>query len=399
MEHALIPTIALSLLAAFAAAMVASWLRIPRIVGYLLAGIAVGPYTPGFVADTALASELAEIGVMLLMFGVGMHFSLSDLRRVWKVAVPGAVLQILVATLLGLWLARLWHWPLAAGLIFGLGLSCASTIVLLKALEGRALDKHPDGHVVIGWLLVEDIVCVLVLVLLPTFGATAQASGPAHSWRELGLTIAGVMLKMALFVALMLLAGTRGVRWLLREVLRHDSRELFTLAIVAVSVGIAYLASHWFHVSFALGAFLAGVVINGLPISQRIQQNAQPLQDTFAVLFFASVGMLFNPAILLERPLDVLAVMTVILVGKSLTALVILKVLGQARSTARVVTAGLAQIGEFSFILASLGTRFGLLPADGQQLILAGALLSIAVNPLLFHLLVPVPDHPGSQPA
>jgi CPA2 family monovalent cation:H+ antiporter-2 len=262
-------------------------------------------------------------------------------------------------------------------------------------LESRALDKHPDGHVAIGWLLVEDIVCVVVLVLLPTFGTLQHATGQSMSWLELSGILGSVLLKMAIFVALMLFAGTRGARWLLHEVLRHDSRELFTLAIVAVSVGIAYLAALWFHVSFALGAFLAGVVINGLPISQRVLQNAQPLQDTFSVLFFVSVGMLFNPSILIERPLDVLAVMAIIIVGKSLAAVAIMKVMGSKRQATLIVAAGLAQIGEFSFILASLGTRFGMLPLDGQQLILAGALLSIAINPLLFRLFVSGANRPS----
>lgn len=384
MEHALIPTIALSLLVAFAAALIVSRLKIPAIVGYLVAGMVVGPYTPGFVADTALAGELAEIGVMLLMFGVGLHFSLDDLRRVWRVAVPGAVLQITVAISLGAWLAHTWGWSLPSGLVFGLSLSCASTVVLLKALEQHALDKHPDGHVAIGWLLVEDIVCVIVLVLLPALGELQQASHISWSWRDLAPILGSILLKMAVFIALMLFAGTRGVRWLLREVLRYDSKELFTLAIVSVSVGIAYLAATWFHVSFALGAFLAGVVINGLPISHRVIQNAQPLQDTFAVLFFVSVGMLFNPSILLSRPIDVLAVVAIILVGKSIAALGIMKLMGRSGTSAMTVAVGLAQIGEFSFILASLGIKAGVLSIEGQQLILAGALISIAINPVLF---------------
>lgn len=388
MEHALIPTIALSLLAAFAAALIVSRLKIPAIVGYLLAGMAVGPYTPGFVADTALAGELAEIGVMLLMFGVGLHFSLDDLRRVWRVALPGAVLQITVATSLGAWLAHTWGWSLPTSLIFGLSLSCASTVVLLKALELHALDKHTDGHVAIGWLLVEDIVCVIVLVLLPTLGELQQASHASLEWRDLIPVLGRVLLKMAVFIILMLFAGTQGVRWLLREVLRYDSKELFTLAIVAVSVGIAYLAATWFHVSFALGAFLAGVVINGLPISHRVIQNAQPLQDTFAVLFFVSVGMLFNPSILLSRPIDVLAVVAIILVGKSIAAMGIMKLMGRSGTSAMTVAVGLAQIGEFSFILASLGIKAGVLSIEGQQLILAGALISIAINPVLFKALM-----------
>lgn len=385
MTHDILPTIALGLLAAFVLALLLARLKIPSIVGYLLAGILVGPHTPGFVGNSSAAGELAEVGVILLMFGVGLHFSLQDLRRVWKIAVPGAVLQIAVATLLGTWLAKAWGWSFASGLVFGLSLSCASTVVLLKALESRALGKHPDGHIAIGWLLVEDIVCVVVLLLLPTLAAMQGIQGGASpSFLVIGKLVLGALGKIAVLALLMHFAGTRGVRWLLHEVVRHNSGELFTLAIIGISVGLAYLVSVLFNVSFALGAFLAGALVNGQPISPRILNNIQPLQDTFSVLFFVSVGMLFDPRVLLQSPLEVLGVLGVILVGKTLAAFLLMRLMGFGKSAAAIVSAGLAQIGEFSFILASLAIRVGLLTTEGYQLIIAGAIISIALNPTLF---------------
>ncbi|BDU77102.1 cation:proton antiporter [Mesoterricola sediminis] len=383
MSHAVIPTLALSVLAAFVAALVVIRFRLPVILAYLVAGMAVGPHTPGFVANGEVASELAEVGIMLLMFGVGLHFSLKDLRRVWRVAVPGAVLQLTVATVLGVWLASAWGWPRAAGWIFGLSLSCASTVVLLRNLSQARLEDRPEGHLAIGWLLVEDLVCVLVLLILPTLGGLST-SGGAFPWKAAAAAVGGLALKLGVLGALMAFAGAKGVRWLLHETVRHDSRELFTLALVAVSVGFAFLAATWFQVSYALGAFLAGILINGLPISQRIRQDIQPLQDIFTVLFFISVGMLFDPAILVRRPGAVVLTTAVILAGKALAAYGIVRVLGKDRRTAMTVAVGLSQIGEFSFILAALGLRTGLLPAVGQQLVLAGAILSIALNPFLF---------------
>jgi len=385
MTHDILPTIALGLLAAFVLALILARLKIPSIVGYLLGGILVGPHTPGFVGNTSAAGELAEVGVILLMFGVGLHFSLRDLRRVWKIAVPGAVLQIIVATSLGTWLAHSWGWPFASGMVFGLSLSCASTVVLLKSLESHSLSKHPNGHIAIGWLLVEDIVCVIVLLLLPTLAALQNVSGGgAPSFLEVGKLVAAAILKIAVLAALMHFAGTRGVRWLLREVLRHNSGELFNLAILGISVGLAYLVSVLFNVSFALGAFLAGALVNGQPISHRILNNIQPLQDTFSVLFFVSVGMLFDPRVLLQQPVKVLLVLGIILCGKTLAAFLLMRLMKFGNEAAFIVSAGLAQIGEFSFILASLGVSIGLLSKDGYQLIIAGSIISIALNPSFF---------------
>lgn len=385
MTHDILPTIALGLLAAFVLALMLARLKIPSIVGYLLGGILVGPHTPGFVGNTSAAGELAEVGVILLMFGVGLHFSLQDLRRVWKIAVPGAVLQISVATFLGTWLAHSWGWSFASGMIFGLSLSCASTVVLLKALESHSLSKHPNGHIAIGWLLVEDIVCVIVLLLLPTLAALQNVSGGgAPSFLEVGKLVAAAILKIGVLAGLMHFAGTRGVRWLLREVVRHNSGELFNLAILGISVGLAYLVSVLFSVSFALGAFLAGALVNGQPISHRILNNIQPLQDTFSVLFFVSVGMLFDPRVLLRQPVKVLLVLGIILFGKTLAAFLLMRLMKFGNDAASIVSAGLAQIGEFSFILASLAMSVGLLSKDGYQLIIAGSIISIALNPSLF---------------
>ncbi len=385
MTHSILPTIALGLLAAFVLALVLARLRIPAIVGYLLGGLLVGPHTPGFVGNSAAAGELAEVGVILLMFGVGLHFSLQDLRKVWKIAVPGAVLQIIVASLLGTWLARSWGWPLISGLVFGLSLSCASTVVLLKALESRGLSKHPHGHIAIGWLLVEDIVCVVVLLLLPTLAAMQGVQGGGGSTFLTVLKLVFLaLLKIGVLAALMLFAGTRGVRWLLHEVLRHNSSELFTLAILGISVGLAYLVAILFNVSFALGAFLAGALVNGQPSSHRILNKIEPLQDTFSVLFFVSVGMLFDPRVLVQHPVKVLWVLAIVLGGKTAAAFLLMRLMRFGTDAARVVSAGLARIGEFSFILASLSMAVGLLTQEGYQLIIAGSIISIALNPTLF---------------
>lgn len=395
MGHAVIPTLALGILAAFLVGLALVRFRIPILIAYLLAGMAVGPHTPGFVADAAIAAELAEIGIMLLMFGVGLHFSLKDLRRVWLIAVPGALLQILVATLLGLWMTRTWGWTLQAGIIFGLCLACASTVVLLRSLGDHGLEDHPDGHVAIGWLLVEDLVCVAVLLVLPTL-SSIQGGGAGFTWKAALQVLGWLVLKMSLLLALILFAGSRGVRWLLHEVVRHDSRELFTLALVSVSVGFAYLAASWFQVSYALGAFLAGILINGQPISHRIRHDIQPLQDIFTVLFFISVGMLFDPAILVRRPVAVLLTAAIIVVGKSLAAYLLVRLMRRGDPTALTVSVGLAQIGEFSFILAGLGTRTALLPPEGLQLVLAGAMVSIALNPFLFRRLMAFRARPAA---
>ncbi len=387
-DATLISTVAVGLGLAFVFGFVASRLKLPPLVGYLLAGVAVGPFTPGFVADTHLAPQLAEIGVILLMFGVGMHFSVRDLLAVRGVAVPGALAQIGAATALGILTTAVWGWSCGAGLVFGLALSVASTVVLLRALEARAAVDTPEGRITVGWLIVEDLVMVVALVLLPALAPSLGASdgGVTPSAGDLLITLALTLGKVALFVALMLVVGTRVFPWLLKRVEATGSRELFTLAVVALAMGVAFGSAELFGVSFALGAFFAGVVINESDLSHRAATEAQPLQDAFAALFFVAVGMLFDPTILIREPLAVLAVLAIIVVGKSLAAFVIVKVLGRPTGTALMISAALAQIGEFSFILADLGVALGLLPEEGQNLILAGALISITLNPVVFRL-------------
>jgi monovalent cation:H+ antiporter-2, CPA2 family len=379
----LIATIAVSLAFAFAGGLLAVRLRLPPLVGYLLAGIVVGPFTPGFVADAHLAPQLAEIGVILLMFGVGMHFSIRDLFAVRRVALPGAFTQIIVATALGAGLVTLWGWSLGSGIVFGLSLSVASTVVLLRALEDRDMIKSNDGRIAIGWLVVEDLLTVLALVLLPALTGVVGGDLPDNSgslWPALGITIG----KVVLFVGLMLIAGVRFFPWLLSRVERTGSRELFTLAVIALALGVAFGSAKLFGVSFALGAFFAGIVVNESDLSHRAAKDLQPLQDAFTVLFFVAVGMLFDPSILIRQPLQVLAVLAIVVIGKSLAAFGIVRVLGGPMRTALIVSAALAQIGEFSFILAGLGVNLRLLPAEGLNLIVAGALLSITFNPAVF---------------
>ncbi|MCM2546345.1 cation:proton antiporter domain-containing protein [Burkholderia glumae] len=375
----------------------ASLLKMPPLVGYLLAGIVIGPGTPGFVGDLALAQQLAEIGVMLLMFGVGLHFSLGDLLAVRKIALPGAIVQIAVATVLGGALALAWGWSLGAALVFGLALSVASTVVLLRALEGRGLVESVNGRIAVGWLVVEDLVMVLVLVLLPPLagllgGAPEGLAGGAHTaapggalWGTLGLTF----LKVAAFIALMLVVGKRVFPRILWLVARTGSRELFTLCMIAAAVGVAFGAAKLFDVSFALGAFFAGMMMRESEFSRRAADETLPLRDAFSVLFFISVGMLFDPAILVEQPLHVLEVALVVVVGKTLAAVALVLAFRYPLNTALTVGAGLAQIGEFSFILAGLGRSLGLLSAEGQSLILAVALISISTNTLLFAAIEP----------
>jgi CPA2 family monovalent cation:H+ antiporter-2 len=387
----------LSLITTFAAAlgfgllfgMLALRLRLPALVGYLAAGVLIGPATPGFVADVALPSQLAEIGVMLLMFGVGLHFSIKDLMEVRKIALPGAVLQIAVATAMGVALAHWWGWNLGAGLVFGLALSVASTVVLLRALEERGILDSLNGRIAVGWLVVEDLVTVLMLVLLPALsgvlGGTGGQSGAAL-WRTLALTLGQV----AAFVAFMLIVGRKLFPWLLWRVAKTGSREMFTLCVIAAAVGIAYGSSAIFGVSFALGAFFAGMVLRESELSHRAAEESLPLRDAFSVLFFVSVGMLFDPMVLVNNPLKVLAVVAVIIVGKSLAAFALVLLLRYPLNTALTVSASLAQIGEFSFILAGMGMQLKLLPEEGQSLILAGAIVSIAVNPLLFKAIEPM---------
>ena len=387
----LISTLAAAFSLALAFGYLAVRLRMPALVGYLAAGIAIGPFTPGFVADSALAAELAEIGVMLLMFGVGLHFSLHDLLAVRRIALPGAVLQIGVATALGALLALGWGWSIGESLIFGLSLSVASTVVLLRALESRGLIDSMNGRIAIGWLVVEDLVMVIVLVMLPALAGSigAEAGEASGSGKEVLLTLGVTLLKVAGFIALMLLVGLRVLPRLLWLVARTGSHELFRLCVIAAAIGIAVGAASLFGVSFALGAFFAGMVLRESEFSHQAAQESLPLRDAFAVLFFVSVGMLLDPRVLLEQPLELLAVLSIILVGKSVAAAGLVLAFRYPLNTALVVSVSLAQIGEFSFILIGLGASLGMMPDDGQSLVLAGAIISIALNPLLFTLIGP----------
>ncbi|MFJ5362523.1 YbaL family putative K(+) efflux transporter [Pectobacterium sp. CHL-2024] len=381
----LISTIAGGLVLAFLLGILANRLRISPLVGYLAAGVLVGPFTPGFVADTSLASELAELGVILLMFGVGLHFSLKDLMAVKSIAIPGAIAQIAVATLLGMGLSTMLGWSLASGLVFGLCLSTASTVVLLRALEERQLIDSQRGQIAIGWLIVEDLAMVLTLVLLPAFG---DMIGAEHADTSKLLTdLAWTIGKVIAFITLMIVVGRRLVPWVLAKSASTGSRELFTLAVLAMALGIAFGAVKLFDVSFALGAFFAGVVLNESELSQRAAHDTLPLRDAFAVLFFVSVGMLFDPMILLNDPISVLITLAIIVFGKSAAAFVLVRLFGHSKRTALTISASLAQIGEFAFILAGLGIVLGLLSEEGRNLVLAGAILSIMINPLLFTLL------------
>lgn len=373
--------------------LIAARLKLPALVGYLIAGILIGPATPGFVADIELSSQLAEIGVMLLMFGVGLHFSLDDLLAVRRIALPGAIVQIVVATLLGMAVTALWGWSLAAGVVFGLALSVASTVVLLRALESRSLLETVNGRIAVGWLVVEDLVTVLMLVLLPPLalwlGGNPEVPAGEAGNRSLLLTLALTLAQVCVFIALMLVVGKRLFPWLLWQIAGTGSRELFTLCVIAAAVGIAYGSAELFGVSFALGAFFAGMVMRESPLSYRAAEESLPLRDAFSVLFFVSVGMLFDPNVLIRQPLQVLVVVAIIMFGKSLAAFFIVLLFRYPLNTALTVSASLAQIGEFSFILANLGVSLGVLPTEGQSLILAAALISIALNPLVFQAIEP----------
>ena len=388
-ELSLITTIAAALGFGLIFGMLAVRLKLPALVGYLAAGIVIGPATPGFVADVGLASQLAEIGVMLLMFGVGLHFSLRDLLDVRKIALPGAILQIAVATVMGMGMAHLWGWSLGAGLVFGLALSVASTVVLLRALESRGILDSMNGRIAVGWLVVEDLVTVLVLVLLPAIAGPLGGKG-ADGDTSLLYALGKTLLQVGAFVAFMLIVGRKLFPWFLWKVAKTASRELFTLAVIAAAVGIAYGSSELFGVSFALGAFFAGMVLRESDLSHRAAEESLPLRDAFSVLFFVSVGMLFDPMVLVDSPFKVLGVVLVIIFGKSIAAMLLVLALRYPLNTAITVSASLAQIGEFSFILAALGITLGLMPQEGQSLILAGAIISIAVNPLLFTAIEPL---------
>ena len=390
----LIATIATAFGLAMIFGLVAVRLRMPPLVGYLLAGIVVSPATPGFVADVGLAGQLAEIGVMLLMFGVGLHFSLDDLMAVKKIAVPGAIVQIAAATLLGMGVSALWGWSLGASIVFGLCLSVASTVVLLRALEARGVLKSANGQIAVGWLVVEDLVMVLVLVLLPALSGLLASAGSDTSvhvagrdiWTTVGVTLA----KVAAFILLMLVVGRRLLPKLLWWVARTGSQELFTLSVVATAVGVAFGAAQLFDVSFALGAFFAGMMMRESEFSHRAADESLPLRDAFAVLFFVSVGMLFDPAVVWNEPFKLLAVVAIIVLGKTVAAVALVLLFRYPLNTALLVGSSLAQIGEFSFILAGLGVGLGLMPAEGQSLVLAGALISIALNSAMFAAVEPV---------
>jgi monovalent cation:H+ antiporter-2, CPA2 family len=388
----LIATIVAGLGLAFVFGTIAQRLKIPPLVGYLLAGVAVGPFTPGYVADQALATELAELGIILLMFGVGLHFSLNELLSVKAIAIPGAIVQIAVATLMGLGLAMLMEWKVSEGLVFGLALSVASTVVLLRALQERRLMETGRGRIAVGWLIVEDLAMVLALVLIPTFAnlqtgdANKPAIGPLAAYLDMGIW--GVLLltavKLALFVALMLIVGRRLIPWILHYIAHTGSRELFRLAVLAIALGVAFGSTKLFDVSLALGAFFAGMMLRESPLSQRAAQESLPLRDAFAVLFFVSVGMLFDPFSVIRDPWPLIATLLVIIIGKSLAAFLIVLAFRHPVATALTISASLAQIGEFSFILAELGFASKLLSKQARDLILAGAILSIMLNPLVF---------------
>ena len=376
----LISTLAAAFGLALVLGLLAQWARLPALVGYLLAGVLIGPHTPGFVGDLHLAQQLSEVGVMLLMFGVGLHFSVGDLMSVKGIALPGALVQMGAATAMGAGLAHFWWgWEVGASLVFGLALSVASTVVLLRALESRELLHTGNGRIAVGWLVVEDLAMVLALVLMPVLGGKGEGSGG-----NLLVTIVTTLLAVAAFVAVMLIAGRRLLPWMLWQVNRTGSRELFTLATVAAAVGLAVGAAALFGVSVALGAFFAGLVLRESAFSERAAHESLPLRDAFAVLFFVAVGMLFDPMVLVRQPLAVLATVAVILVGKTVAAAALVLLLRYPLSTALTVAVSLAQIGEFSFILLGLGQHLGLVPAEATSLVVAGAIVSIALNPLLF---------------
>ena len=390
-DVSLIATIAAGFGLALVFGFIAIRLRMPPLVGYLLAGILISPTTPGFVADIGLAGQLAEIGVMLLMFGVGLHFSLDDLMAVRGIAVPGAIVQIAAATVLGLVTAMFWGWDFGPALVFGLCLSVASTVVLLRALEARGLLKSINGQIAVGWLVVEDLVMVLVLVLLPALAGVLMPSeaGSGSGW-QLWETIGVTLAKVAGFIVLMLVVGRRLLPKLLWWVARTGSQELFTLSVVAVAVGVAFGAAKLFDVSFALGAFFAGMMLRESEFSHRAADESLPLRDAFAVLFFVSVGMLFDPAVIWDEPMKLLAVVAIIMIGKTIAAVALVLLFRYPLNTALTVGASLAQIGEFSFILAGLGVALNLMPPEGQSLVLAGALISIALNSAVFGVMEPL---------
>lgn len=389
-DISLIATIAAAFTLALAFGFITEKLGIPALVGYLLAGIVISPATPGFAGDVHIAGQLSEIGVMLLMFGVGLHFSIKDLLQVKKIAIPGAVFQMAIATVLGVMVASFWGWNLGAALVFGISLSCASTVVLIKALERQGITESMNGRIAVGWLVVEDLVTVIVLVLLPALASMLDPSREPQSGDSLLFDLGKTLLQVGGFIAVMLLVGKRLIPKLLWMIARTGSRELFTLAVITSAIGIAFGAALLFNVSFALGAFFAGVVLRESELSNRAAKESLPLQDAFSVLFFVSVGMLLDPRVLLENPGAVLAVVGIIVLGKSLAAIALVLLMRYPLNSALTIAASLAQIGEFSFILAGLGLSLGLLPKLGFSLIIAGAFISIALNPFVFRLVEPL---------
>jgi monovalent cation:H+ antiporter-2, CPA2 family len=385
----LIATIAAGLMLAYVFGLIAHRLRVQPLVGYLVAGVVVGPFTPGFTADLPLAGELAEIGVILLMFGVGLHFSLKDLASVARIAIPGAIIQIAVAAAMGAGLARLLGWSWTAGFVFGLALSVASTVVLVRALQDRHILDSERGRIAVGWLVVEDLAMVMALVLLPV--VALMNSGAAVPLTRILFSVLITLAKVTIFVTAMLVVGRRVIPWLMHYTAHTGSRELFRLAVYAIALGVAFGASKTFDVSFALGAFFAGMVMGESDLSQRATEEALPLRDAFAVLFFVSVGMLLNPSVFIDHPLAVLATVAIIVVGKSVVAWLIVRAFRLGNGTALTVAASLAQIGEFSFILIGLALELQLVSAEARDLVLAGAIVSILVNPLVFALLERAP--------
>jgi CPA2 family monovalent cation:H+ antiporter-2 len=387
MHHTpLIGTVVAALVLAFLFGTAANRLRISPLVGYLLAGILVGPYTPGFVADQPIAAELAELGVILLMFGVGLHFSLDDLLSVKKIAIPGALLQTTLSTLIGMGVAKLMGWTAGTGFVFGLSLSIASTVVLTRSLQERRLMQTDRGKIAIGWLVVQDLLMVLALVLIPAIAEVmnAEGSGIPYDGGDLARAVAITIAKAIGFIVLMFVVGKRVIPEILHYVVHTGSRELFRLAVLVIALGVAYGASEWFGISFALGAFFAGMILSESTLSQRAAEETLPLRDAFAVLFFVSVGMLFNPAILLQYPFALVATLFVVLFFNPVVAYLLVRVFQQPIATAITVGASLAQIGEFSFVLASLGMALKILPQQGQDLVLAAAIISILLNPFYF---------------
>ncbi len=401
----LIATVTAGFVLAFLLGALANRLRIPTLVGYMVAGIVVGPFTPGFVADQQIASELAEIGVVLLMFGVGLHFSFKDLLLVKKIAIPGAAAQMAVATLIGMLFARIAGWPAGAGIVFGLSLSVASTVVLVRALQEHRLMETERGHIALGWLVVQDLAMVLALVLVPALAALGgdrvEPGAPTSTvaMRDI-LSVMGITIgKVLAFAALMLLVGRRFIPWILHYIAHTGSRELFRLAVLAIALGVAYSASQLFGISLALGAFFAGTMLHESPLSQRAAEESLPLRDAFAVLFFVSVGMLFDPSIIMRQPLLFVGVLLIVLVVNPASAYFIVTMFKRSRHTALTIAASLAQIGEFSFILTGIGVVLGLLQQDARDLILAVAIVSIFANPLLFRQLEKMRPRKAEKPA